>query len=151
MTCVNGSHNGSVLCFLNCFFTTENALLLNFNLPPVLSTCTYVAISIPRFKLNCAHTHFLGSVLLRGGIFILVTPSTRSYQVPKSQLDNSTPCLYTHFACTYLAISAQRFKLNCKHSHFPGPSLLGGGVFTLLTPSISCVYSYTFLAVSWSV
>ena len=113
--------------------------------------CTYVAISIPRFKLNCAHTHFPGSVLLRGGIFILITPSTRSYQVPTSQLDNSTPCLYTHFACTYLAISAQRFKLNCKHSHFPGPSLLDAGVFALLTPSISCVYSYTFLAISQSV
>ena len=119
-----------------------------------LASCfvnTYVAISIPRFKLNCAHTHYPGSVLLHGGIFILITPSTRSYQVPKSQLDNSTLCLYTHFACTYLAIFSSTFQVKLQTFPFSGPSLLGAGVFTLLTPSISCAYSYTFLAISWSV
>ena len=76
---------------------------------------TYVAISIPGFKLNSKHT-FPGSILLCGGIFILITPSTRSYQLPTSQLDNSMRCLCTHFACTYIAISAfsRAFIIACR-------------------------------------
>ena len=116
------------------------------HLPPLVSA--YLDISIPHFELNSKHTHFPGSVLLHGGILFLITPSTRSYQVPTFQLDNLTPCLYTHFTCTYIAISTQRFKLNCKYAHFPGPSLLHVSVFTLLTPSNSCVYSYIFLPIS---
>ena len=73
------------------------------------------------------------------------------YQVISGTYVSSSPCLYTHFPCTYVAFSAKYFKLNCKYPHFPWPSLLGAAVFTLLTPSISCVYSYTFLPISSSV
>ena len=87
-----------LLCFLSCFITIENGLSPNFDLLTVLSIPTCVAISLPHFKLNCTHTHFLGSVLLCGGIFILLTPSTRPYQVPIRL--NWTPCQYTCFAST---------------------------------------------------
>ena len=112
--------------FLSC---TENTLSSNFNLPPVLSIHTYVTILIPCFKLNFTHTHththahtyththththkrththihthYPGSILLHTGIFILLTFSTRSNQVPTSQLNTSMPCLYihSHFSSTF--------------------------------------------------
>ena len=64
---------------------------------------------------------------------------------------NWTPCLYAHFARAYVAISAQRFKLNFKYAHFPELLLLCVGIFMLLTPSIMCVCSYTFLPISLNV
>ena len=113
MTCVNGLHSGSVLGFLNCFiplkihsYQTSTYLLFVY---------AYLAISIPGFKLNSKHT-FSRVCIIVWGIFILITLSTRSYQVPTSQLDNSMHCLCTHFACTYIAISAfsRAFIIACR-------------------------------------
>ena len=66
---------------------------------------------------------FPESVLIRAGIFILLTPSTWLYTssyLRTSQLDNTIHllCTYISSVATYVAISAQRFKLN--YTHFPG-------------------------------
>ena len=110
---------------------------------------TYAAISILRYKLNRTLTDFPGSVLLRGDIFILITPSTKSYQVPMSVSNKQLDTLSVHTLCLYLRSHfSSAFMLNL---HFPGASLLRAGVSTLLTPSISCAYCHTFLPISLSV
>ena len=141
------THIGSILGFLNCFIPLK---IHSYQTSTYLLFCLCLHSNFnSTFQVKyIANTHFPGSILLHGGIFILITPSTRLYQVHTSQLDNLAYCLCSHFACTYITISAQCFKLNYKCAHFPGPSLLRAGVFTLLTPSNNCVYSCTFLPIS---